>query len=253
MCFSTPEPPSDRASFALYALSFALSKGGFFKLLNYEKLKLMAIMTHGPLGTFRGPIGNIVGSTWKGKQVIRQKSTALRTHFTELQIQQQIKFSVTMKLLQPLTELVKKSFSQDPADMTRHNKAFSLNYHRAITGTYPDFKMDYSQVILGCGKLSGAANLSCNSSTDGLLRCTWTNFAFDENSSIDDKVYLVTYCERLTHWSIQMAIADRAFGFCTTQDPSLRGELLHVYLGFISVDGKLSSDSLYGGLVVMSK
>ena len=209
-------------------------------------------MTHGPLGTFRGPIGNIIGSTWKGKQVIRQKPTAVKNHFTELQIQQQLKFSLAMKLLQPLTELVKQSFSQDPANMTRHNKAFSLNYRRAITGTYPDFKMDYSQVILGRGKLSGAASISCNSFSDGLLRCSWKNFTFDFNSSPGDKAYFVTYCERLNHWSIQMAITDRASGFCTTQDPSLSGESLHVYLGFISADGKLSSDSHYGGLVVMS-
>jgi hypothetical protein len=211
----------------------------------------MAIMTHGPLGTFRGPIGNIVGSMWKGKQVIRQKQTAVRTHFTELQIQQQIKFSLIMKLLQPLTELVKQSFSQDPADMTRHNKAFSLNYHRAITGTYPDFKINYSLVILGRGKLSGAANISCSFSGNGLLRCGWTNFAFDENSRPDDKAYLVTYCERLNHWSIRMGMTDRALGFCTTQDPSLIRESLHVYLGFISADGKFSSDCQYVKLVVM--
>ncbi|MDP9042342.1 MAG: DUF6266 family protein, partial [Bacteroidota bacterium] len=178
-------------------------------------------MTHGPLGTFRGSIGNIVGSTWKEKQVIRQKQTAVRTRFTEQQIQQQIKFALTMKLLQPLTELVKQSFSQDPARMTRHNKAFSLNYHRAITGNYPDFKIDYSRVILGRGKLSGAAKISCSSSGSGALRCSWTNFAFDENSRPDDKAYLVTYCERLNHWSIHMRIEDRSLGFCSTYDPSL--------------------------------
>ncbi len=97
----------------------------------------MAILKHGPLGTFPGPIGNIIGSTWKGKQVIRQKETAERTNFSPLQYRQQIKFSLVMKMLQPLAEFLRESFSQDPACMTRFNKVFSLNYRSAITGSYP--------------------------------------------------------------------------------------------------------------------
>jgi len=205
----------------------------------------VAILKHGPLGTFTGPIGNIIGSTWKGKQVIRQKETTERTNFSALQYRQQLKFSLLMKMLQPLTEFLKEGFSQDPSSMTRFNKAFSLNYRSAITGNYPYFQIDYSQVILGRGKLSGAAKISCTSPSAGLLQCTWVNFGNDYNACPDDKAYLVTYCERLNHWSIQMGAADRALCLCSMHDPSLSGETLHVYLGFISKDGRRSSDSLY--------
>jgi hypothetical protein len=209
----------------------------------------MAILTHGPLGTFSGRIGNIVGSTWKGKQVIRQIQTTRRTNFSELQIQQQIRFSLIMKLLQPLAALLKQSFSQDPARMTRNNKAFSINYRRAITGTWPDFKIDYSLVVLGRGKLSRAAMSSCSSPSAGLIECKWTNFSHQGNFSMNDKAWFVSYCERLNHWNVQLAIADRGAGFCVSQDPELSGESLHVYLGFISADGRQSSDSMYAGLV----
>jgi hypothetical protein len=107
-------------------------------------------------------------------------------------------------------------------------------------------------VILGRGKLSGAANISCSSPSAGLLQCTWKNFSNDFNASSDDKAYLVSYCERLNHWSIQMNIADRAAESCSMHDPMLSSESLHVYLGFISADGKLSSDSMYGGVLITS-
>ena len=154
-----------------------------------------------------------------------------------------------MKMLQPLTEFLRESFSQDPSCMTRFNKAFSLNYRSAITGSYPYFQIDYSQVILGRGKLSGAAKISCTSPSAGLLQCTWVNFGNDYNARPDDKAYLVTYCERLNHWSILMRAADRSSESCSMYDPSLSRETLHVYLGFISKDGRRSSDSQYVGMV----
>lgn len=206
-------------------------------------------MTHGPLGTFRGRIGNIVGSTWKGKQVIRQRQTAIKAGFSEQQIQHQIKFSLVAKMLQPLTELVKLSFSQDPARMTRNNKAFSLNYRRAITGTYPDLRIDYNLVILGRGKLSGVAKVSCDSPSSGLVQLNWMNFGHSDIERDDDKMYLVYYCERLNHWGMQVGIAERQFNFCSTHDPALSGETLHIYIGFISANGKQSSDSQYLGVV----
>ena len=209
----------------------------------------MAILSHGPLGTFTGPVGNIIGSTWKGKQVIRQKPVARKAVSTELQIQQHIKFSLIMKLLQPLTELVGQTFSQDPPRMTRFNRAFSQNYRRAITGTYPDFAIDYSQVILGRGRLSQAGKISCSSPSTGKLECTWINYSNYANAAKDDKVYLVSYCEKLNHWSFDIGIADRESGICTSEDAVLSGESLHFYIGFISADGRQSSDSQYVGLV----
>jgi hypothetical protein len=209
----------------------------------------MAILSHGPLGNFTGPVGNIIGSTWKGKQVIRQKPAERKAVSTELQIQQQIKFSLIMKLLQPLTDLVKQTFSQNPPRMTRFNRAFSQNYRRAVTGTYPDFSIDYSQVILGRGRLSQAGKITCSSPSTGKLSCTWINYSNYANAGKDDKVYLVSYCERLNHWSFEIGITDRDSGFCATEDAALSEESLHIYIGFISAYGKQSSDSQYVGLV----
>jgi len=48
-----------------------------------------------------------------------------------------------------------------------------------------------------------------------------------------------------------MRAADRSSESCSMCDPSLSRETLHVYLGFISKDGRRSSDSQYVGMVCL--
>lgn len=67
---------------------------------NLSKTTIMAIMNKGILGPISGTVGTVIGGSWKDISYVRSQSTSRRTSFTQPQLEQQAKFSLTMKFLQ---------------------------------------------------------------------------------------------------------------------------------------------------------
>ena len=105
----------------------------------------------GILGNFSGKVGTVVGSKWRGVWVMRGLTDAKRGKPNPAQQQQQAKFTLMVKFLQPLSSLVGLTYDTSPAEMSGFNKAFSDNIRNAITGVYPALAIDYSKVILSKG------------------------------------------------------------------------------------------------------
>ena len=59
----------------------------------------MGIIKQGVLGGFSGKVGTVIGSSWKGKAVMRGLTIAKSGKPTASQLQQQAKFSLMIKFL----------------------------------------------------------------------------------------------------------------------------------------------------------
>ncbi len=70
----------------------------------------MAIFSKGILGGFSGKVGNVVGSTWRGKDVLRSLPTKRNRVATQSQLDQQEKFSMVMKFMTSMTALLNTTF-----------------------------------------------------------------------------------------------------------------------------------------------
>ena len=66
----------------------------------------MATLPQGLFGTFRGTIGNIVGSSWKGKPYIKRRPVRQNATFIPDQIRQLAKFTKAFKLMQSIKDLL---------------------------------------------------------------------------------------------------------------------------------------------------
>jgi hypothetical protein len=211
----------------------------------------MGTINGGVLGGFNGKVGAVIGSHWKGKAVMRGKSTAKRAKSSALQLEQQAKFTLMVDFLQAIVDFLNMSYKKAAVQMSGYNKAISANIQFAITGTYPDFKVDFPKVQLSKGSLPGFTAPTAASAAAGKLTFTWTDNSQIKGALSSDLVYVAAYNEEQKHWILNDAAAARNAGTFILDLTGYSGKQVQTYIGLISADGKKASAGMYTGAVTV--
>ena len=209
----------------------------------------MGTFVKGILGAFSGKVGTVVGSTWKGIPVMKSVSGPRKGNPTLLQLEQQARFSLMIKFLQPLTPLFNQTYGNGVVGMSGFNKAFSYNVLNAITGVYPAFSVNFSMLLISRGDLPNASVPAVASPLAGKLAFNWTDNSGIGKARRTDKAIVAVFCEELNHWIFNLDTAARNAGTYTLDVPAFSGKPVQTFLGFISEDGKFVSNSMYTGQV----
>ena len=213
----------------------------------------MGKIAQGVLGGFSGKVGNIVGGTWKGIDYMRIKPANVSNPKTQGQLDQRSKFSTVLKFLQPLTDFLKVGFKLYAIKMTQFNSAMSYNLNNAITGTYPNFTIDYTKALVSRGSLVGAAGAAAASSSASVVEFTWTDNSGSGNALGTDKALLVIYNATKGYAVYDSAGASRATQAQNLTVPSdFSGDSVEAFIGFVSEDGKEVANSVYIGSVTVA-
>ena len=209
----------------------------------------MATLTKGILHGFSGKVGDVVGSSWKGIQVLKSAPTTKRSMFSKSQILQQAKFMLLFRFLRPLTDLLNLTFKNVAKNMSCLNKAFSVNKD-TVTGLYPSFRIEYAAVKLSAGTLFSAATAKATSPRQRWLMISWENdFTPNFRVSGSDILFVAVYSEELDDWYYNENAGARISGTSVLDISEFSGRQVHVYMGFLSVNGKWVSESLYLGRI----
>jgi hypothetical protein len=219
----------------------------FLKLFEYLNF-YMAIYSKGILGEFSGTIGNVVGSSWRGIPVIRSKPVRKQTGSSIYQQQQRARFTLMSKFLRPLTDLLNQTFRHSAVGMTSFNKAFSRNSH-AISGEYPEFRVDYSWVNLSEGRLPLGEPPVLISTVPGKLQLTWKNGDGINRRLTSGRAFIAAYNEELDRWIFSQFILDKDSSSCALDSDPFRGKQVQTYIGFISGGAHKISESRYMGVL----
>jgi hypothetical protein len=166
------------------------------------------------------------------------------------QVEERAKFALMENFLQPLTSLLNQTFSEmTPKTRSPFNEAYSHNLYSAIEGSFPNFTIQYSNVLLSCGRI-GIEDSWCTS-FDGNLVFRWVSSRtrFERRN---DLVYLAGFDPVINHWYFGHGSIQRNAGSAVLDLPEALGKSFHTYLGFISANGKDVSTSVYTGLVTVS-
>lgn len=209
----------------------------------------MGTIVKGILGGFSGKVGTVVGSTWKGISVMKSVPGPRKGNPTLLQLEQQARFSLMIRFLQPLTSLFNQTFSNGVVGMSGFNKAFSYNVLNGITGAYPAFLVNYSMLLISRGDLPNASAPAVTSPVAGKLAFNWTDNSGIGKARPTDTAIVAAFCEELNHWIYNLNTAARNAGTYSLDVPAFSGKPVQTFLGFISEDGKFVSNSLYTGVV----
>jgi len=206
----------------------------------------MATYQKGILGDFSGTVGTVVGSSWKGIKYMRSKPTLKNRVASDKQSQQRTKWAMAGELFKPLTKLIRTTFNGVAGNMSAINKAVQYALKNAITGTAPNFTIDYSKVLISQGTLPNESDAQATAAA-GAVTFTWTNTSGNGLSSPNDKAILVVYCEALNDSVYTLSGADRSAGTATLNVAGYQGQTVQAWIGFISADGKEVATSRFVG------
>ena len=213
----------------------------------------MGKINQGILGGFSGKIGNVIGGNWKGIDYMRIKPSNVANPKTEGQMDQRSKFSTVLYFLQPMKDFIKVGFKGHAIKMTEFNSAMSFNLNNVVTGSYPDYNIDYQTALLSRGSLASALNGTASSSAAGSISFSWDDNSDESNSSATDKAMVLIY-----HASRKEAVFvtdgnTRAIGSQDLTIPdSYSGDTVEAFIAFVSENGKSVSNSSYLGSVIVS-
>jgi len=162
------------------------------------------------------------------------------------------KFAFTINLLKPMTALLRTGWKLYAQNKSAFNAAISYTFANVITGDYPDYGIDPSKVLISRGPLTPAANATATVA-DGNIEIIW-----DDNSEVNtakptDKT-LIAILNRSENGAItDSAGTERMTGIQTLALPAnWSGDKVHVYLGFISEDGREVASSVYLGSITIT-
>jgi uncharacterized protein DUF6266 len=207
----------------------------------------MARISKGILGGFSGTVGNVVGGSWKGISYMRSQSTAKRNSFTPAQLQQQARFTLAIKFLQPMNALLEISFRKQAVHMTGINSALSFTLKNAVTGVYPAYTISYSLALVSRGDLPNAGAPTASATVAGQVGFAWTDNSGNGKAAASDKAILVVYCPALNQCIFTTAGPLRSAANAVLAVPAFSGQQVQTYIGFISADGRDIASSMFTG------
>lgn len=207
----------------------------------------------GPLGDFSGKIGNVVGSTWRGKAVMRSlpiKSTKAPTLSQQVQ---RDKFKAVMSFLNPIKELLNTTFGNNTQVKTPFNNATSYHLKEAMVYDGAAWQMVYPKVLISAGSLQGlqAPVLSLVSPHSLLLQ--WTDNSPQGYAYTNDLLLVVVFAPALGDYAVFVGDATREDGTATLQLPEVfTGQTIETWASFITATGDKAAVSSYLGAFVVT-
>lgn len=227
----------------------------FFSILevvNTLKNRYMATLKQGILGGFSGKVGTVVGSTWRGKNVLRAAPRKSTKPVSAAQQRQRDKFKCVLQFLTPLKGILTDTFGANEGSKTPFNNAMSYHMKEAVKQTPTGFTMEYAKVLVGMGGLCGLENPIVQPVATHALKITWHDNSTQGLAYPTDDFLVVAYAPSLHSFNYFMANGLRETGQCLLNfQESLYGETVHLWATFTNTNLALTGTSRYLGSFVI--
>ncbi len=212
-------------------------------------------MNMGILSGFSGTVGTVIGSVKKnGDDIIRAKTKIRRVSQTEAQVNQRTKFGLVTQFMKPLSPLLKIGFSAIAGDsMSGYNYACMQALKKAVTGTAPDFAIDFSKIIISEGGLHQVVRPTAEIA-DGKVSFHWEDNTSSSNGQTTDQAIMVAFNTKNYEYSYSNGDFTRGSASGSLALPNSEvGDNLEIYLFFRTADGTIVSSSQYLGTVTVTE
>jgi hypothetical protein len=201
-------------------------------------------------GQIVGKVGNAVGGKWRGVDYLRSLPAKSKKAHTPDQLAIHARFALSATKLSPIKDVLSIGFSdKKQAGMSGYNAAVKAFIATAITGTYPNFTVDYPELQLSKGPLGKLRSTSI--SFNGNLSIGWLMLSDQRTSFIDDVVMIVVFNETTDMYLVNES-AVRGDGIVQIDIAAETGEIVHAWAFCIKRDGSAVSNSQYLGNITVS-
>jgi hypothetical protein len=212
----------------------------------------MGTYRKGILGSFSGKVGTVVGSSWNGIDYMRSLPRPSSKQPTDLQLIQRAKMGLAAGFLRPISPLVNIGYKSLAIKQTGFNVATAQVIAEGISGVYPDLVIDYPNVLISKGTLTGAWN-PVLSSAAGNLNIAWQDNSGSGTAKPTDTLVILVYNEVQSQYVYTLA-GDMRSALSDSLDlpADFVGDQVQVWVAFYAADKKSISTSLYAGQVTVA-
>jgi hypothetical protein len=208
----------------------------------------MARLKNGIPGGLTGIIGTIDTYMLNGKCIIRSRRQKSNKPIKESQLAPLVKMNTVTNFLHPrFTDVINFGFKQSAKEKekTADNLASSYQFRNAVTGQYPNYRIDYPNVRFTEGPLSTEGMNAAVAGEKKQLRFTWTP------QRSNDRVIMVAYAPKLNEAIYNLSGAKRSIGtdVLDLENDWVNEEGIETYLAFRAEDSFLCTNSIYLGQV----
>lgn len=212
----------------------------------------MGKIQQGILGGFSGKVGTVIGGSWKGVSYMRSIPKSVHNPQTIGQMSQRNKFALVINFLKPMSGFIRVGYRLYSDKQSAFNAAMAYNLANAISGTYPDYSIDLSKVLVSRGALPAVVNAQV-AAANGSVNLTWEDNSGVGSAKPTDKALVVVYNATKGLAVYETAGVERMATTDTISVPSdWIGDSADLFLGFISEDGKEVSNSVYLGPIAIA-
>ena len=213
----------------------------------------MGSYNKGILGPFSGKVGTVIGTSWRGKDVMRSLPKLKRRTPTQNQALQRLKFTTVVDFLTPFYPVLRKFYGSNSGILTRVNQATSYHMKNATVYVDPIFEMDFNRVVFTKGDLPDLESPTVSAMGNEELKLEWTDNSGQGEAKATDKVIIMVYdaTNKLSFYSLD--VANRSASSVNYPLPTyMNGMTVEVWASVASDDGKHYATSNYLGSVVVS-
>lgn len=207
----------------------------------------MATHKQGVLGGFSGKVGPVIGSSWKGKAVIKARALSYNDANTETQQQIRTKFKMLIQFASANYGFIDIGFKKQATDITQANAFIRQNFDDGITGTWPSFELNYPKIVLSKGNVDNPYNPAAQVQGSD-INITWTDNSGIGNARDSDKVMFLVYNTAKKQTIVDSEAADRSTRQASYSLPSSwTGDTIEVYFAMQRVASGETSNSIFLG------
>ena len=210
----------------------------------------MGKIKQGILGGFSGKVGPVIGSSWKGKAVMKARALSFDDANSEAQRRQRQKFQIMVDWIFRCTGFIRRGFHGAAQEMTEVNACVSYNIQNAVSGTYPNQMVDFTKTLVAKGSLEGIMD-AAKAYDDYTITMTWTDNSGLGNADRTDSIYGCVY-NKTKKQSIYKLLGARSTRTGTIDIPALwASDTVEVWMFAQHGEGE-TSNSVYLGTQVIS-
>jgi len=201
----------------------------------------MARFTSMTFGSISGRHGSAVAVVMKNNKNVLKVFNAPYDPKSEEQLAQRSKFGFVVSRMVCLKGVFKITFLKNGG----HNHGVSLAFKTAVTGTSPDYSIDYPKLIVSEGSLTVSREASAQKTTGNSVMVNWSTELMDF-SIANDKVSLVFFQEEEQAAVFKQNCTLRSVGMITVDLPvEWAGGNVHSWIYFSTPNGSRNSLSSY--------
>jgi len=205
----------------------------------------------GILGAFSGLVGPVVGSSFRGMNIMRGKPKKTTKEPTLNQLAQRGKFATVTQFLTPAKSILSKYFAVPTGAKSQYNLSTSYHLKEAVEWDGTEAIILFDKALFSKGALLAPQNLVATATAGTRLDLDWVNNSHG-NALGTDQLMVVVYEPIGRFYEFFLNAGARADGTATIAlPPYLAGSEVHCWAFMAATQSALKSTSQYLGAITV--